>query len=831
LASGIDPETAFYLAQQQQQAGVASAAASLTATSSQNDQELRRLLQDHIQRQIREHEHQSLLAADETFRKTSELEANIRLLLESQNQQQQQQQQQAARMQQHQQEESVRQRVMLQLQLQQQLERTRSGSFSATAYPSQSILSPLRPTLSPTPTNLASPVPPAGLALPTLKAIGSSFPASSMPQSTFSNPATAGALLNVAPSQAVATTTNKSAASNNKFVPQKGTKSGIEAKDHSSKDGSERKRAGSESSIRFQSNKRSKVSSTSHDQTDNPALTLPIVLTQPLTSEREKAAERAVYGMENSRDGSKINFSGQSISEITSPTTSGNAALVHVAAAIDRVQDANARKGTIENLLLAANTEEKISGAAHTLLSLKTLTTSEFVTDDDTDALSYDSSQSSVEYLDSFNVIYSGIPNLPEEPCLEYSSQQNTPLERNTRFGSHNMSGCAEERQRMASNILDYPLPVDTWWPSVATVRRERRQNNETTDEDDFVDEPNSSTSASNFRANEKRILRFLETKTEPGVLEKLPHCLLHRIRTKKKKNSTAPELVYCWQVSDIYPNDVMVNCSQCGTWRHARCGGHYRPYSSRDNTKRPFVALCDFCYYEQHFMKENSKGAKRIERQRMEQLRRALMTSAVMRHASFSKHVGTYKWPIGSVAVSHIGGHTRSVHARHDKAEKQWGDMISRLSRGVGYRPKDRIRVRTKELERLLVSVEDAEGATDRHNMLVFLVRDTQRATPIGFENPRVNIFDPADDNELMDMADFDAEQSSETEQSQRQSPTNHASETNNSRKCVRPDCSRNRRFDSVFCSDACGVNVLSHDLLLSFYESIEIHPSVLRS
>jgi hypothetical protein len=79
------------------------------------------------------------------------------------------------------------------------------------------------------------------------------------------------------------------------------------------------------------------------------------------------------------------------------------------------------------------------------------------------------------------------------------------------------------------------------------------------------------------------------------------------------------------------------------------------------------------------------------------------------MRQASFSKHGGTYKWPLGSVSATHIGGHTRSVHSRHDKAEKQWTDMASKLSRGYGCRPKDRVKHRTKELERLLVSVEDA--------------------------------------------------------------------------------------------------------------------------
>ena len=107
--------------------------------------------------------------------------------------------------------------------------------------------------------------------------------------------------------------------------------------------------------------------------------------------------------------------------------------------------------------------------------------------------------------------------------------------------------------------------------------------------------------------------------------------------------------------------------------------------------------------------MEDNVIAKKRIDRQRCEQLRRGLSTSAAMRQHSFSKHGGTYKWPLGSVSATHIGGHTRSVHSRHDKAEKQWTDMATKLGRGYGHRPKEKVKVRTKEFERLLISIEDA--------------------------------------------------------------------------------------------------------------------------
>jgi chemotaxis protein histidine kinase CheA len=259
------------------------------------------------------------------------------------------------------------------------------------------------------------------------------------------------------------------------------------------------------------------------------------------------------------------------------------------------------------------------------------------------------------------------------------------------------------------SGIFEYPYPIDTWWPSTTNVRRERKLAGESVSGDRFDESDKGLGKDSPFRANVEKIQQKLSTEVTPGILEKVPHCRIHRMLMKKRKNPSAPELVYCFQVTELYPNDVMVCCSHCGTWRHTACGGHHKPYSVRESIEAPFVPVCDRCHEEEKIVRDHPLARMRIDRQRTEQIRRGLSTSAAMRQASFSKHGGTYKWPLGSVSATHIGGHTRSVHSRHDKAEKQWMDMATRLGRGYGYRPKERVKFRTKELERLLVSIEDA--------------------------------------------------------------------------------------------------------------------------
>ena len=393
----------------------------------------------------------------------------------------------------------------------------------------------------------------------------------------------------------------------------------------------------------------------------------------------------------------------------------------------------------------------------------------------------------------------------------------------------------SDDAPKRKSNVLDYPYPVDTWWPSTAGRRRERRHGGETSDEDAFEDPEDAKDSEPRcFRVNERKIVERLRTELEPGVLEKIPHCRIHRL--KRKSAGPLAELVYCFQVTECYPGEMMVCCSVCGTWRHAACGGHYEPYSARKNIGEPFVPVCEQCHEEQRILKDHALAKARIERQRMEQLRRGLATTAVMRSMSFSKHGGTYKWPLGSVSATHVGGHTRSVQARHDKAEKQWADLLTRLGRGYGYRTKERQRVRTKELERLLVAIEDAEGQTDRHNMLLFLMRDTKKPMPAGFEKEYRNLFDPCYSDEEFDRLGYTpsirrSENHKQKKQGAEEGNEGDVEDVKERPKCLRDGCPHQARFDSRFCSDGCGVHVLELDLLQAFYESNEIHPSVLRS
>ena len=103
---------------------------------------------------------------------------------------------------------------------------------------------------------------------------------------------------------------------------------------------------------------------------------------------------------------------------------------------------------------------------------------------------------------------------------------------------------------------------------------------------------------------------------------------------------------------------------------------------------------------------------------------------------------------------------------------------------------------------------------------MLVFLMQDTKRETPVGFEKTRRNIFDPQDDDDSEGKEGADPE------------------ESNNGKKkgkiigpiCIKKGCCKPARFDSIFCSDACGVSTLESDLLRTFFYSSDIHPSSLR-
>lgn len=397
------------------------------------------------------------------------------------------------------------------------------------------------------------------------------------------------------------------------------------------------------------------------------------------------------------------------------------------------------------------------------------------------------------------------------------------------------------DKTELEREFGDVSYPIDPWWPTTTSIKREKKSVGESSYDDISNENSEIFGFEHRFCANVNKVKEKLKDDVEPGVLEKLPHCRIHRMAMKKRKNSSAPELVYCTQVTELYPNETMVCCSRCGTWRHAACGGHYKEYSTRDSIETPFETVCDRCYAEENLLKDYPIAKKRIDRQRCEQIRRGLTTSAAMRQHSFSKHGGTYKWPLGSVSATHIGGHTRSVHSRHDKAEKQWTDMATKLGRGYGHRPKEKVKVRTKELERLLISIEDAEGHTDRHNMAVFLMQDTLKNAPAGFEKNLLNMFDPEDDkeDEENDAVKLLHKRSPSFPDKKEKSITSQKlpgeeDETSPTRikysLCIRKGCAKKSRFDSSFCSDACGVSSLESDLLRTFFYSSDIHPSSLR-
>ena len=487
------------------------------------------------------------------------------------------------------------------------------------------------------------------------------------------------------------------------------------------------------------------------------------------------------------------------------------------------LQESIPRHGTVEDILEAASKESKLFDSADILASLKTV---EWIDSEDEKEKAGNEIDFPKEPAESIETPFfkSYFPALPSEPLyeeVEISDDEKAKENKEGNAGSDEEGNSSdaktdEKGAEVVSNILQYPYPVDTWYPAVNSRKRERRQQGETSDEDEF-EEDKELLEKTNLRANAKKIRSRLAREMEPGVIEKLPHCRLHRMRTKY---TTVSELLFCFQVTESYPNDIMVNCSRCGTWRHAACGGHYKPVSMREASEEPFVAVCENCHAEEKYLNENPRGKHFLERQRIEHVRRGLASSAVMRQMAFMKHGGNYKWPLGSVSATHVGGHIRSVQGRHDKSEKQWGDLAARLSRRFGCSStKERSRARTKELERLLVCVEDAEGQTDRHNMLLFLERDTRRQNPTGFEKRHRNIFDPED-----------ALLHHETNGYAKTDDHSDSSSIDNDSLCVRRGCTNKHRFDSLFCSDACGVATLEGDLLKAFHEASDIHPSVLR-
>lgn len=145
---------------------------------------------------------------------------------------------------------------------------------------------------------------------------------------------------------------------------------------------------------------------------------------------------------------------------------------------------------------------------------------------------------------------------------------------------------------------------------------------------------------------------------------------------------------------------------------------------------------------------------------------------------------------------------------------------------------------------------------------MMLFLLQDTLKEQPVGFEKRRRNIFDPEEDV-MPDESSSTTTPTNTKEANEPQSGSENETEkkksdenVNNGDKedvsiltdpldesegdeygkslpsvCARQGCSLKPRFDSLFCSDSCGVACLEGDLLRTFQYTSDIHPSLLRN
>lgn len=324
-----------------------------------------------------------------------------------------------------------------------------------------------------------------------------------------------------------------------------------------------------------------------------------------------------------------------------------------------------------------------------------------------------------------------------------------------------------------------------------------------------------------------------LSKSVEPGVIEVLPPCIIYEEAYFEKHGKFPDKPMFCTQVAEYFSKSIIVCCSVCSTWRHIKCGGHHSSFSSR-HFFDAFTPICDRCHLEESVSDEYPLAKSRIERQRLVHLRRTQAADAVLRSASYSK-LGSYAWPLGSATDSQLSRQRKNVLMRFDKAEVNLKQMLHKI------KGKDKVTAsagRFEELRRILHYVEDSEDKVLLHNAILFLQRDTQLRNPVGLERHTFNLFDPADDklrlalrkerDESFDSNDEAWEEETDGDKSEK--PDKADESKDHPTICIRVGCERQQRFDSCFCSDACGVSTMESDLLRTLKLAQRLPPEYLK-
>lgn len=129
---------------------------------------------------------------------------------------------------------------------------------------------------------------------------------------------------------------------------------------------------------------------------------------------------------------------------------------------------------------------------------------------------------------------------------------------------------------------------------------------------------------------------------------------------------------------------------------------------------------------------------------------------------------------------------------------------------------------------------------------MMQFLQQDSRKEYPAGFEKHLTNLFDPDDDEQVQNGGNHliastlspmeDEEMEAHKGIVGRKPPAlaesfDDDADSETEETCTRRGCCKKPRFDSVFCSDPCGVSALEYDLFRSLEVAGEMHPSLMRT